>query len=166
MPNLKQVGLSFTNLHCPRRKRKVNADDVLIEFLWTYFQNYIIKMIEDIFYIVFLVLEVAVLSFFIYYMARYFSQYQEKVDPYTRATLILLVVSFIFQLIRLPLKVLEMISENDPDLNSSFNIWYEENHDNMKIVLKVIIFCHGNLQKTAILINIMRWLCLSINLDG
>jgi hypothetical protein len=123
-------------------------------------------MIEDIFYIVFLVLEVAVLSFFIYYIASYFKQYEEKVDPYTRTTLILLVLSFLFQLIRLPLKVLDMINENNPDPNSSFNKWYEENHNNMNIALKVIIFCHGNLQKTAILINIMRWHCLSINLDG
>ena len=53
-------------------------------------------MIEDIFYIVFLVLEVAVLSFFIYYIARYFKQYQEKADPYTKTTLILLALSFVF----------------------------------------------------------------------
>ena len=82
-------------------------------------------MIEDIFYIVFLVLEVAVLSFFIYYIARYFKQYQEKADPYTKMTLILLALSFVFQLMRLPLKVLDMVSESDPDPNSSFNTWYE-----------------------------------------
>lgn len=102
-------------------------------------------MYEDIVYMVFLVLEVAVLIFFIYYIAKYFKQYQEKVDPYTKTTLILLVFSFLFQFMRLPLKIMQIISESNPDSDSSFNLWYKESLNNITIAIKVIVFCHGNL---------------------
>ncbi len=102
-------------------------------------------MYEDIVYIIFLVLEVAVLIFFTYYIAKYFKQYQEKVDPYTKVTLALLALSFVFQFIRLPLKILQLIYETNQDPDSSFNIWYKENLNNMGIAIRVIVFCHGNL---------------------
>jgi hypothetical protein len=62
-------------------------------------------MLVDIVSLIFLCLEVFVLVFFIVYIGRYYKQYQEKVDPYTRATLLLLSLSFLFQFLRIPVWV-------------------------------------------------------------
>jgi hypothetical protein len=102
-------------------------------------------MIDDIIYIVFLALEVAILVFFIFYIGKYLKEYQVKVDPYTNATLILLVISFIFQFMRVPLTIMEMIVEHSDDPNSDFNIWYKANVSNTGLALKIIVFCHGNI---------------------
>ena len=68
-----------------------------------------------------------------------------KVDPYKKATLILLVISFIFQFMRVPLTIMEMIVEHSDDPNSDFNIWYKANVSNTGLALKIIVFCHGNI---------------------
>ena len=68
-------------------------------------------MWDDIINVVFLVIELAVLVLFIIYIARYYKQYQEKVDPYTRGTLFLLTLSFVFQFMRIPVWVIEKVHE-------------------------------------------------------
>ena len=66
-------------------------------------------MIDDIFFIVCMVLELISLIFFVVYVSYYFRNYKEKVDSYTKWTLILLGVSITFQMGRLPLKIMELI---------------------------------------------------------
>ena len=75
-------------------------------------------MFSDIIFIVSLILEVCVLAVFINYTVKYLKQYHEKVDPYTKSTLILLTISMLIQLLRIPLTILKMVDETivtDPE---------------------------------------------------
>ena len=70
-------------------------------------------MLEEIINVVFLILEFSVLIFFSFYIIKYYKKYQEKVDPYTKATLTLLSLSFLFQFLRIPIEFIEMAHNND-----------------------------------------------------
>jgi hypothetical protein len=122
-------------------------------------------MYDDIIYIVVLILEVAVFIFFTVYIFRYFKTYHETIDPYTKLSLMLLSVSFIFQFMRLPIKVLELIDEYSEPGDRYFQ-WYLNNEPTLNQIVNIIVFCHGNTQKSAILINIFRWQILIITLDN
>jgi hypothetical protein len=52
-------------------------------------------MLDDILFIASLTLELFVLIYFIKYTVKYFQRYQEVVDPYTKWTLILLLLSLL-----------------------------------------------------------------------
>jgi hypothetical protein len=52
-------------------------------------------MIDDVLFIITLSMESIVLIFFIKYSIQYFKQYKETVDPYTKWTLILLLLSLL-----------------------------------------------------------------------
>jgi hypothetical protein len=101
-------------------------------------------MISQIIFIFSLVLEVIFLLVFVSYILKYLRQYNEKVDPYTKVTLILLGVSFFIQILRLPIVICELIFESSsPD--SRFHEWWIENRTFItKDILSVIVFIHGN----------------------
>ena len=80
-------------------------------------------MNDDILFIICLFLELVCLIFFIVYITIYFRNYREKVDSYTKSTLIMLAVSITVQMARLPLKIMELIHEADQD--ASFRIWFD-----------------------------------------
>lgn len=124
------------------------------------------KMLTDILFIISQVLELLVLAIFIKYTLKYFAQYQEKVDPYTKSTLILLTLSLCAQMLRIPLTILKMIYETETDKDSSFSRWYLESQDTRLTLSSIIVFLHGNMQKSAILINVLRWQILVINLQA
>ncbi len=84
-------------------------------------------MLDDLLFIVTLTLEFVVLIFFIKYTIKYFRQYQEIVDPYTRWTLILLLISLLLQLCRIPVSGINIALELDEDPNSAFRKWFQEN---------------------------------------
>jgi hypothetical protein len=121
-------------------------------------------MLSDIIFIISLVLEVLVLLVFINYTYKYLRQYHEKVDPYTKSTLILLTISMFIQLLRIPLTILKLVYENIDDPNANYSKWYVESTATRVQILNAIVVMHGNLQKIAILINILRWQILVINL--
>ena len=115
----------------------------------------IIEMNDDIFFIICLFLELVCLIFFVVYITIYFRNYKEKVDSYTKSTLIMLAVSITVQMGRLPLKIMELIHHSDQD--ASYRTWFDQHKPVISQIINVIIFVHGNFQKTAILINIARW---------
>lgn len=112
-------------------------------------------MNDDILFIICLFLELVCLIFFVVYITIYFRNYKEKVDSYTKSTLIMLAVSITVQMGRLPLKIMELIHQSDQD--TSYRTWFDQHKPVISQIINVIIFVHGNFQKTAILINIARW---------
>ena len=40
---------------------------------------------------------------------------------------------------------------------TDYSKWYTNHYDHIMNVLYVIVFVHANLQKVAIIINILRW---------
>jgi hypothetical protein len=127
-------------------------------------------MYTDIIFIVSLFLELVVLSFFIRYTLKYFRQYHESIDPYTKATLLLLSLSMVVQLCRLPIVIMRMAYNSQGgntvpyDEMTDYSKWYTHHYDHIMNVLYVIVFVHANLQKVAIIINILRWQILVIKL--
>ena len=79
-------------------------------------------MQEDIILLSCISLEVLVLIFFIRYIIQYMRQYHEIVDPFTKWTLILLSISFAFQICRLPLIIMRLAYENSSD--DDYDQWY------------------------------------------
>ena len=99
-------------------------------------------MKDDILFIVCLFLELVCLIFFIVYITIYFRNYKEKVDIYTKSTLIMLAISITFQMGRLPLKIMDLIHESDQD--ASFRIWFDKHKSEIAQIINVIVFVHGN----------------------
>lgn len=121
-------------------------------------------MLSDVLFIVSMTAELFVLNYFVKYTIKYFKRYQEVVDPYTKWTLILLLLSLVLQLARLPVSAMNIASELETDPNSEFKRWFLEHSEEISRLLQLDVFFHGIIQKTAILINILRWQILVINL--
>lgn len=121
-------------------------------------------MLDDIIFIISLTLESLVLIFFIKYTIQYFKQYQETVDPYTKWTLIFLMISLLLQLCRMPVSAMNIALEALDDPYSDFSKWYSANSSQISRLLNLLVYFHAIVQKTAILINILRWQILVINL--
>ena len=88
-------------------------------------------MISDILFIISLSLECLLLIFLIKYTIKYFKQYQEKVDKYTKWTLILLSVAMFFQVLRMPNSIINIALEVIDDPSSPFTVWANENTPNL-----------------------------------
>lgn len=99
-------------------------------------------MNDDLLFIICLFLELVCLIFFIVYITIYFKNYKEKVDRYTKSTLIMLAVSITVQMGRLPLKIMELVHETDKD--ASFRIWFDQHKPVIGQIINVIVFVHGN----------------------
>ena len=119
-------------------------------------------MLEDFIFISSISLEVFVLIYFICHIVNYLKHSKEIVDPYTKWTLILLSLSFLFQISRLPILAMKINYEETSDQN--YRQWYETNQPIMRQVETAMIFFHGNVQKSAIFLNILRWELLTITL--
>lgn len=102
-------------------------------------------LISDILFIVSLGLESLLLIFFIKYTVRYLKQYQEKVDVYTKWTLILLSLAMCCQIMRMPFSILNITVTTIDDGNNSFTMWVNENTPKLQRLQTLIIFMHGNI---------------------
>jgi len=68
-------------------------------------------MIEDLIFIASLSLELVLLFYFMCHIINYIKHSKEAADPYTKWTFILLSVSFIVQIGRLPIIIIKIINE-------------------------------------------------------
>lgn len=100
-------------------------------------------MLDDVLFIVSLTLEMFVLLYFIKYTIKYFQRYHEVVDPYTKWTLILLLLSLLLQMCRIPASALNIALELDTNPDSWFRKWFNKNRQQIQRLLILVVYLHG-----------------------